>query len=121
MMNWQSTGYSQGDIMRMQEDAIRRVRQMQQRAQSYAGAPNVQKQSQTPQQTPVKEVHTPVNTQSAQAMAQNGQAAPCQQNASPLFSLHLDNDRLLILALLLIMIQEKADMTIILALCYLLF
>ena len=89
-MNWQSTGYSQGDIMRMQEDAIRRVRQMQQRAQSYASAPNVQKQSQKPQQTPVKEVHTPVNTQSAQAMAQNGQAAPCQQNASPLFSLHLE-------------------------------
>ena len=121
-MNWQSTGYSQGDIMRMQEDAIRRVRQMQQRAQSYAKASPSNAPNPPVQQAPAKEGHTPVHTNSLPAAPQKGQPAAVNcQNASPLFSLNLDNDRLLILALLLIMIQEKADMTIILALCYLLF
>jgi len=122
-MNWQATGYSQGDMIRMQEDAIRRVRQMQKRAQTLTegGAAPLQ-QAPPALNAPAPAAMAPSREKRhANGQKPSGHGTPTpREKANPLFSLNLDDDRLLILALLLVMINEQADMTLILALFYLL-
>ncbi|MGI5959560.1 MAG: hypothetical protein ACOX60_09115 [Massiliimalia sp.] len=98
--------YQGNDIMRMQQDAVRRVREMQRRAK--------EKLNQTP----------PVSSGTPYPQVSREQAAPPantqKENASILDKLGLDREKALLLLLIILLLNEGADQKLILALCYLL-
>ena len=184
MAQWEGVHYSDHDMLNMQQEAIRRVRQMQQRARQSLGGegPSTGAQSlpvRDPAETAPKAIQ-PQPAAAAQTMDTFGQASganrPAGQNAhmqslqgttgrpqsppagglggigewlghlwqggtqeqpggggiihsllgenSPaakaLEALGIDNERLLLIGLLLVLLNEKADRTLLLALVYLL-
>ena len=101
------SGYSSSDMLSMQADAIRRVREMQRRAQltvSRQAAPD-------PPPGPRQEQNTPLPLHTPQEKQGNFLSGLME-------SLNLDNDRLLLLALILLLAHEGADTMLILALFY---
>lgn len=99
-----SNQYQGNDVIRMQQDAVRRVREMQRRAneklqQSGAAAP--------PASVPAQQ-HTPSPPPAPKA------------SASVLDKLGLDPEKALLLLLIVLLLNEGADQKLILALCYLL-
>lgn len=98
--------YSHSELMSMQQDAIRRVQEMQRRSQE-----KVQQSRRQP--APESERKPP-----QQKKEEGGALSPVE---TILRDLKLDHDRLMILGLLLVLINEGGDRTLILALCYLLF
>ena len=123
--------YSEADMLRMQRNAEERVREMQlqarQRAQADTGSTA---------DSPLPEADAPPSAQafSAPSFAQGtvdvnakfgtGASSPPHAGTTMLDdligSLGTDQDTLLIIGLLLILINQKADTTLILALAYLL-
>lgn len=121
-----------GDMDRIQQDAMRRMQEMQARAKNQpprAGQQNTQQGNMG---------HSPHNPQAPQRSAQHGVAPPLQRETPPvktpeekkpvvaahthndlLGSLFEDKERSLILILILILSSEKADSSLILALMYL--
>jgi hypothetical protein len=136
------------DMQRLQQDAIRRAREMQARAQNLvapqqvpAGARPVQNQdsasaappplqteqtSRTPpreQSPPAHEQHAPVQERTIPVREQqNPITEPIKTLLSPVGdifeSLMKDSDRTLILLLILILVEEKSDPGVIFALMY---
>lgn len=191
MAEWRGVHVNDSDMLRMQQEAIRRVRQMQQRARrsvegepidvEYQPVPTVPQAPPEPAaQTPPAENNVPGETPpyegtSSGTSRQNpfpgnrgtappGTAAPSGspfsgsgpfaglgslgEKLSGLFggassgrhgsilndflgedspiakvldALHIDSERLLLIGLLLVLLNEKADRTLLLALVYLLF
>ena len=107
------------DMQRMQQDAIRRVREMQNRAQqsltrSQQAAPT---EPQTPEPEPQPQRH---HDSSHAHGAPPALPLPQPSTLSNLFDgLLQDGERTLILVLLLILVSEKADTGLIFALMYL--
>lgn len=158
-----NTNYSENDIMRMQQDAMRRVQEMQRRARinlndtipapAQPGRTNGQTQNHggnNPPQNQSTHQPRPQQTQQTQQTQQPQNQSPGhshtqpspgnnEHSSSPLGNLTdlpkkagsllsgvfdalgLNSEQLLILAVLFVLINEKADKTVILALCYLLF
>lgn len=141
--------YNDAEMMRMQRDAEARVREMQNRARqtveqdpgispplsqrnrNWSSNPNMQRrrQQQRPQQ------HPPQQKEEKTAPPAQDSAPPPTEPAVPVAeagtktttivedvmnALGLDEDYILIIGLLLILINQRADTTLILALAYLL-
>lgn len=95
------------DMSRMQQDAIRRVQEMQSRAQQ-----NIRSGTREPPREPPREPEPPRNELVTEHHAENP--------LSDIFgSLMQDKERTLILVLLLLLVDEKADTSLIFALMYL--
>lgn len=108
------------DMQRMQQDAIRRVREMQSRAQQTLN--QSQNPAPPPEPPPRKEPERAHNSHAAAPPPpQLPPQAPIQATSlSNLFDgLMQDSERTLILVLLLILVSEKADTGLIFALMYL--
>lgn len=109
------------DMQRLQQDAIRRAREMQARAQSYtapqppAPPPPPEPQRQIP---PAEPRHTPPREHAAQGNREQPQN-PLKPIGSIFDSLMKDSERTLILVLILLLVEEKANPEIIFALLYL--
>lgn len=139
--------YSDAEIMRMQRDAEARVREMQSRARqtveqnpigpplnrqnrNWSTNPNMQRRNrpqyrqQQPPPPPRREAEQPRNDPKPDPPPP---APPCEETKKPttivediMSALGLDEDYILIIGLLLILINQRADTTLILALAYLL-
>ena len=101
---------TESEMKKMQQEAVRRAEEMQNRART------VQQQSQPShhQSEPVAEINTP--------NVENIQKPPERQNETGgLFeTLMKDKERTLILGLILLLMDEKTDNSLIIALMYLL-
>lgn len=104
--------YSYNDLVRMQEQAIRRVRDMQERARL----------TMQEQEAPVPEEESPPDEAvSAQEKKEEKSQLPLQQPRSqnPLGNLlNFDKDKAVILPLLLLLGKESSDNILLLALMY---
>lgn len=123
-----------GDMLKMQQDAIRRVREMQERARRVSGT-----SGNTPSRPHFVQGSTSGQTQQNNARPQSPsqpqlpQAHDTSQNSlsdltRPIIhnishfieELGVDKDRALLLIILFVLFKEEADIKIILAVCYLL-
>lgn len=108
------------DMQRLQQDAIRRAREMQARAQSYTAPQPPAPPAPEPQRhiPPAEPRHAPPRENSPQ-----GNREQPKNQLSPIGdifdSLMKDSERTLIIVLILLLVQEKADPEIIFALMYL--
>lgn len=109
--------YSSGEMMSMQRDAIRRVREMQRRANEKLRQ----------QQQPVAPVHQnsvssnqPQHTHSAPPPISAEKFSPTLGLSSFLSNFELDQEKILLLLLIVLLLNEGADTKLVLALCYLL-
>ena len=143
--------YSYNDIMKMQNDAIKRVNEMQKRAKTVVEEINEEK-------TQAREIQTPQNSQNIKRVKMpddyldelksfastssyfeenKNKTKKCEyvkekeENRPPpkaqndmlkniLGDLNMDSDKALILSLILLLTEEKADEMLILALLYIL-
>ena len=145
-MKWEEKRYTPQELQRMQQEAVERVRQMQRRSEQAIRhsprAPSFFVQDSPPKETQQQEpVQQP---QPAPSPAPQPEPRPQQQHSSQgqpsangsglslpapgqggfsleqvLDSLHLDHDRLLILALFFLLAGERSDNGLMLALLYL--
>ena len=112
--------YSHSEMMAMQQDAIRRVQEMHRRSQ-----PKIQNQSHhsrnnTHPSSQQKNQEFPDKKQNSQqpiVPAKPNEESPLSKI---LTDLNLDHDRIIILALIVLLLNEGGDKLLILALCYLL-
>ncbi|MBE6905753.1 hypothetical protein [Marasmitruncus massiliensis] len=127
MMRWNSTKtYTEEDIMRMQQEAVSRVHEMQARAQNmayyeYESRPAIGEHY----DQPVIEAESrivPVDQTSSPPPEVSAASAPTNDNQSHglLSNLNLDSESLLILGLIYLLYNEKADNSLLMALGYLL-
>ncbi len=132
-----SSGYSESEILRMQEEAILRVRQMQDRARRTAQAgqdPEAFVQEEVSQEAQPEVVEPEVvdaapgtgsgRTSRIPGLAGLGNLGNIfsASGSSPISSLlnWAGGDRIIILVLLALLLGDDGDQTLILALCYLL-
>ena len=130
MMKWNSAkNYTEEDIIRMQKEAENRVRDFQARAKSAASFYDVPPSQMTELPDPVPEKPAqPLEEEPEVIEAQSRVIDPVQQTQSHpndpihgiLDKLNIDNDTLLILGLMFLLYNEKADNVLLLALAYLL-
>ncbi len=139
-MKWEQTRqYSQKEIQAMQQDAIERVRQMQQRSEqvlrrsakmpSFFIEDNSQHHLQNHQNAYKEERKSPSPSipHIVQESHPSSSFHPTPPNETKpsieqlLSALNLDKERLLILALLFLLYTDGADQTLLLALLYLFF
>lgn len=136
-----SSGYSESELMQMQQDAIRRVREMQERAQrTLAGdewnsstPPSLPPETQAtsePEQIPTEQVSPPPQRENRQH--NNGPLAGLNlgnlgslfsgRTSSPISGLlsWAGGDRMIILLLMVLLMGEDTDQTLLMALFYLL-
>ncbi len=104
---------TESEMKRMQEEAVRRAEEMQSRARAVQQQQNQPSYNQ-PKPEPVSEIKAP--------HAENIQKPPERQNETGgLFeTLMKDKERTLILGLILLLMDEKTDNSLIIALMYLL-
>ncbi len=129
MMRWNSTKtYTEDDIMRMQQEAVQRVHEMQERAQQmgyydYEPEPTIGEYHKIPiAEAESKVVDQPPDTATvSQQQPSNLQANNDSKPKGGLLSnLNLDSESLLIMGLMYLLYNEKADYPLLLALGYLL-
>ncbi len=124
-MTWKNINYSSADLMSMQQDALRRVRQMQQLANSKI-TPSPRFDQPPPPAAPRRQIPSLPPTPPSSAAAKNEASATAASSlvGNPLGDLFAafggDSDRLMILVLLIVLLGEGADQKLLLALCYLL-
>jgi len=116
------------DMQQLQQDAIRRAREMQSRAQipvQRVPPPPVPRPAPSPPPVPVQhaqQIQPPRERQAAPVPNQLGRESPKGQ-LNPLTdifeSLLSDSERTLIMVLILLLVEEKADTGLIFALMYL--
>ncbi|MGI5895057.1 MAG: hypothetical protein ACOX6P_10790 [Candidatus Merdivicinus sp.] len=115
----QNSGYSASEFSSMQQDAIQRVREMQRRAQQ-----RLEESNRLAAGMPANRPQMPKPSASAQKTAVSPPAAEPAVPALPfqgiLEKLGVDGETGLILILLLLLLNEGADRTLILALVYIL-
>lgn len=126
MMRWNSTKtYTEEDIMRMQQEAVNRVHEMQARAQNmtyYDYEP--ERAIGEHYDNPVIEAESrivPVEQASPPQQAESQTPVPSSNQPHGLLgNLNLDSESLLILGLIYLLYNEKADTSLLMALGYLL-
>ena len=129
-MKWEPTKqYTPQQLQAMQQDALERVRQMQRRSEQV-----VRRSPRAPSFFVQEDVSTAHSSQQNTGWSRHTQQLPSVQNhfspppaatsSNPLETvmdaLGLDQERLLILGLLLVLATDGADQTLLLALLYLL-
>lgn len=100
------------DIQRMQQEAVRRVREMQARAQHFSSEHG-------PQSREFSQPEGPRDPQE-QNQAADSLSEPAAPGAAIFDSLTRDSDRTLILMLILLLMGDDADLELLFALLYLL-
>lgn len=145
-MNWQSgNNYSHKDMARMQQEALERVKDMQERSRMVVEQSNIPPVYPGFAKTPPVEAHTQqvnhihgqqqevqvpqskptgllgglfgAGNPLASLMGGSGGEGPISR---ALDALGIDNDKIIILVLLFVLINNQADKKLILALCYIL-
>ncbi len=101
--------YSYAEIMKMQNDAARRVEEMQRRTREMTQAPPTEKQ-------PPKHIPMPDGYLDTARPVQKTEATPAAPRSLPV----ADRDSALILSVILLLAEEGADETLLLALLYML-
>ena len=124
MMRWNSAKtYTDEDMLRIQQEAVDRVREFQQRSREATGPSWAEAAQPEPllhsQPLPLE----PVAEEEASLPPDGGSApAPVQQPLEGLLErLGMDGETALVVGLLLLLYNEKADNLLLLALAYLLF
>ena len=130
MMRWNNTKtYTEEDMMRMQQEAIRRVREMQAQAQA---APFVGRSAPEPTLHPLPPIEAEsrvINEEQEPSGSSVNPSPSIPQQHSPgssfplaglLDKFNVDSETLLILGLIFLLYNEKADMPLLFALGYLL-
>ena len=125
--------YSYSDIMKMQNDAARRVEEMQKRARSVSGLDEVQNEKpresgtatvkNQPKRIPMPDDYLEKLKNYAGGSTPRGENTEPAKRDERRGVLHLpeiDDDRALILSLVLLLAEENADETLLLALLYML-
>lgn len=119
MMRWNSTKtYTEDDMMKMQQEAVSRVHEFQSRAQdvSFYDMPTIGEYHAPPViEAESRMLPAPVHQQPEQA-----QSAITDPIRGLLEKLDIDGETLLILGLIFLLYNEKADNTLLVALAYLL-
>lgn len=106
------------ELRRMQEDAVRRVHEMQNRARSHLHPSEPAPPSRKSQESPQKQQSRPVP---APGPASLPPASPCSSSSVSVTELLMkDPERTLILALLMVLGGENADPELMFALLFLL-
>lgn len=106
------------ELRRMQEDAVRRVHEMQNRARSHLHPSEPAPPSRKSQESPQKQQSRPVP---APEPASLPPASPCPPSSASVTELLMkDPERTLILALLMVLGGENADPELMFALLFLL-
>ncbi|MBP1581964.1 MAG: hypothetical protein J6A26_06175 [Oscillospiraceae bacterium] len=122
-MKWQSSNhYSREDLSAMQKDAMERVREMQRRADENLRRSNAALPPQSQQEDlPPPQPETPAAQAAAPPPAPVAPPPPSGNRLSQILSVvGVDQDRAIILGLLLILYNDRADPLLLLALLYLL-
>lgn len=140
-----NSGFNGSQVMHMQQDAIRRVREMQRRANEKlqqtqhmmtnppppsspqrGQSGHMQNRQQASSSPPPKE-HKQPHQEKAPTQSSHKQHTAAPKQASSVFSpaalldkLNIDHERALLLLLVVVLVNEQADTKLILALCYLL-
>lgn len=131
--------YSYSEIMRMQNDAVRRVEEMQKRARQTAGLPAEGEkikasnlQAQEPHRIPMPDTYLESLKDFAAGSSHTGEMKPESlktqapsedartEDGDFSFNAEIDSDKALILSLVLLLSQEHADGLLILSLLYML-
>ncbi len=129
-----NSGYSSGEMLRMQQDAIRRVQEMQRRSQERVRQPttppigtppmqdiaNGQTNQAPPPPVPPPTTPTPPSNGLGGLLSSLLGKKGDGDETGLLAQFGIDEEQALILALLLILLREGADHKLILALCYIL-
>ena len=129
--------YSYQDLMKMQNDAIRRAEDMQKRARLSAGLEKEKQEGQhtantkkeEPRRVPMPDDYLENLKQygsnssrvgTDQNVKANNKAKPPNEAQGLLSDLNIDSDKALLLSLILLLSEEKADEVLIMALIYML-
>ena len=128
--------YSYSELMKMQNDAIKRVEDMQRKARQSAGLetekPVMRKQvvKEEPRRIPMPDdyldnlkamaAHSAESKEEKNEKGEKNEKPPAQSGGGFLGDFNFDSDTALILSLILLLSQEKADETLIMALLYML-
>ncbi len=127
--------YSYADIMKMQNDAARRVEEMQKRARSVSGldcAADENKRESTAVTVKTRPTRVPMPDDYLEKLKSYAGGSALRGNDAPTESVkqnmrqgtlnlpEIDEDRALILSLVLLLAEENADETLLLALLYML-
>lgn len=108
---------SDDDIGRMQQEAVRRVRDMQQRAKNMSASRLGKQQNQQPQQEEPPKIPEPEQCQEVQNQAQLSEN---NKPADILEGFFKDKEKSIILLLLVLLSGDEGNSSIMLALLYLL-
>lgn len=101
--------YNASDMMSMQRDAVRRVREMQRRANEKLRPPvPAQRDAAHPPAAPAPPASRPASESAGSGLS------------SFLSQMNLDSEKTMLLLLIILLLREGADTKLILALCYLL-
>lgn len=120
-----NSGYSSSEILSMQEDAVKRVKEMQRRANSHLPQPHAAARvagRQTSDQPPrdSERPAEPPRTAALRYPADNEKSAPGRFEIGGLLSqFSVSEDKAVVLAIILILMSQGADKSLILALLYL--
>lgn len=116
MIRWNSTKtYTEDDIIKMQQEAVNRVHEFQERSRYYSAMPP----------HPFGEASPDMEQKNIQKLEQqaaarnNSSSLPSSDPVSGLLS-NLDGETLLIIGLMYLLYTEKADNMLLLALAYIL-
>ena len=109
--------YSYQDLMRMQNDAIRRAEDMQRRARQSAGI----ERNQSAVKEDAYEKSQECTDETKHSYEQKNGTKICDDKIKNIFGdLNIDSDKALLLSLILLLSEEKADELLIMALIYML-
>ncbi len=121
--------YTYKELMKMQNDAIRRAEDMKNRAQRQAGLTTSPLQAEVPVDKP-KRIPMPNNylnipenkneEEVRKPLPQSNQSNFFDTIKNNFKDINIDPDRALLLSLILLLTEEKADETLIMALLYML-
>lgn len=123
MMRWNSAKtYTEEDMLRMQQEAVDRVREFQQRSREATGPSWAEPTQPEPLLHPQPLPLEPVEEEAPLPPDGGSAPAPIQQPLEGLLErLGMDGETALVVGLLLLLYNEKADNLLLLALAYLLF
>lgn len=116
--------YTYHELMKMQNDAIRRVEDMQKKARQSAGLNNTEKEKkEIPVEEP-KRIPMPPNylnnLKERNNQSNKGEKNPFENIKNIFGDINISSDTALLLSLILLLTEEKADETLIMALLYML-
>ena len=118
--------YTYRELMKMQGDAIKRAEEMQQRARKTAGLDEDEQEKPSVQPQEPKHIKMPegylAGSQSAsvQKNKQGNQESAFDKLKNSLGDINIDSDKALLLSLVMLLSEEKADELLIMALIYML-